>query len=415
MTREPIRMLFFVREPFPTFRPDVAVLFGQELLQRGHQIDFVMQSEASDASGRSCAWHGRTVWLAPTDPGTGLGHRLRRHWWALRNDLRSLRHVRADLYDAVQVRDKFVIAAVLAWLAPRRGLKFFYWLSFPEPESQLERVRAGTARYPLTSWVRGMLFAVLLYRWILPRCDHAFVQSEQMRRDLIARGIEARKLTSVPMGIAAAEAAAPRGDGASSAGEFTLAYLGTLNAQRRLEVLIDMLALLRQRGLAARLLLIGSGDDPGDQPRLERRAAELGMGAYIEFTGFLAREAALARVRTADVCLSPFFPTPVLRSTSPTKLVEYLALGLPVVANDHPEQRQVLKESGGGVCVPWSARHFARGVAWLAALSAGERQRMGECGREWVLSNRTYARIADELECKYRELLPAPAPATVRK
>ena len=162
-------------------------------------------------------------------------------------------------------------------------------------------------------------------------------------------------------------------------------------------------------------LLIGSGDDPGDQPRLERRAAELGMGAYIEFTGFLAREAALARVRTADVCLSPFFPTPVLRSTSPTKLVEYLALGLPVVANDHPEQRQVLKESGGGVCVPWSARHFARGVAWLAALSAGERQRMGECGREWVLSNRTYARIADELECKYRELLPAPAPATVRK
>ena len=411
MTREPIRLLFFVREPFPTFRPDVAVLFGHELLQRGHEIDFVMQSDTAGTSGGSCAWHGRTVWLAPTDPGTSLGHRLRRHWWALYNDLRALRHARADRYQAVQVRDKFLIAAVLAWLAPRRGLKFFYWLSFPEPESQLERVRADTARYPLTSWLRGMLFGVLLYRWILPRCDHAFVQSEQMRRDLIAHGIEACKLTPVPMGITAADVAAPRAYGTSSADELTLAYLGTLNAQRRLEILIDMLALLRQRGVAARLLLIGSGDDPDDEARLERRAAELGVSAYIEFTGFLPHEAALARVRTADICLSPFFPTPVLRSTSPTKLVEYLALGLPVVANDHPEQRQVLKESGGGVCVPWSARHFARGVAWLAALSADERLRMGERGREWVLGHRTYTRIADQLERKYRELLPAYASA----
>ena len=129
------------------------------------------------------------------------------------------------------------------------------------------------------------------------------------------------------------------------------------------------------------------------------------MRAHVEFAGLLPREMALARVRQADICLSPFFPTPVLRSTSPTKLVEYLALGIPVVANDHPEQRYVLKQSGGGLCVPWGARYFVRGVAWLAARTADERQRMGERGRQWVLTHRVYPRIADAVETKYLELL----------
>jgi glycosyltransferase involved in cell wall biosynthesis len=157
-----------------------------------------------------------------------------------------------------------------------------------------------------------------------------------------------------------------------------------------------------------RLLFIGGGDDADDRPRLERRAAALGIAEHVEITGFLRRELAIARVRSADICLSPFYPTPVLNSTSPTKLIEYLALGLPVVANDHPEQRHVLKDSGAGVCVPWGAKYFARGVAWLAVRGLAVRERMGESGRRWVLEHRTYARIADELERQYLKLLSVP-------
>jgi glycosyltransferase involved in cell wall biosynthesis len=97
-----------------------------------------------------------------------------------------------------------------------------------------------------------------------------------------------------------------------------------------------------------------------------------------------------------------------LNSTSPTKLIEYLALGLPVVANDHPEQRDVLKSSQAGVCVPWGARYFAKGVTWLAVRGPVVRERMGESGRRWVLAHRTYDRIADELEHQYLKLLSVP-------
>jgi len=405
-----IRMLYFVRESFPTFRPDIEVLFGCQLLCRGHQIDLVMQAERDTETPGPHPWHGRTVWVGPTDSRDSLLHRLRRQALALWHDLRSLNRAHVQSYQAVQVRDKFLIASALALVARRRGLKFFYWLSFPEPESNLERVRERRARYPLLTWVRGVVFSWLLYRWILPRCDHAFVQSEQMRHDVAAHGIDPQKLTPVPMGIAAADVRAARDPPASAAQPrlpLTLAYLGTLNTQRRLEVLVEMLALLHERGLAARLLFVGGGDEADDGPRLERRAAALGVLQHIEITGQLPRAAALARVQSADIGLSPFFPTAVLRSTSPTKLVEYLGLGLPVVANDHPEQRRVLADSRAGVCVPWGARYFARGVAWLAARGAAERLRMGESGRQWVLAHRTYERIADELECKYQELLAA--------
>jgi len=407
----PIRMLYFVRESFPTFRPDIEVLFGRELLCRGHQIDLVMQAERDTEHPGPHAWHGRTIWVGPTDSRDSLLHRLRRQALALWHDLRSLGRARAESYQAVQVRDKFLIASALALSARHRGLKFFYWLSYPEPESNLERVRERRARYPLLTFARGVLFSWLLYRWILPRCDHAFVQSEQMRRDVAAHGIDPEKLTPVPMGIAAADVRAARAPLANDAEAqhlpLTLAYLGTLNTQRRLEVLVDMLAVLHEQGIAARLLFVGAGDEADDRPRLERRARERGVLEHIEITGHLPREVALARVQGAEIGLSPFFPTAVLRSTSPTKLVEYLALGLPVVANDHPEQRRVLADSRAGVCVPWGARYFARGVAWLAARGAAERLRMGESGRQWVLAHRTYARIADELESKYLQLLAA--------
>jgi glycosyltransferase involved in cell wall biosynthesis len=409
MEQQVVRMLFFVRESFPTFRPDVEVLFGKELVSRGHEIDLVTQAASERETAGPHPWHGRIAWVGGTDCGDSAFHRARKQCLSFWHDFRSLRLLKGRHYDAVQVRDKFVIAAVMSLIARRRGLKFFYWLSFPEPESQLQRVREGTARFPLTSFCRAWLFHWLLYRLILPRCDHAFVQSAQMRDDLASHGIDPRKLTPVPMGISRSEVPPPNSQPRASGAPLMLIYLGTLNSQRRLEVLLEMLALLRRWGHDMRLTFIGGGDDPEDQPRLERRAAELGVAELVEITGALPRHVALLRAQSADIGLSPFFPTPVLRSTSPTKLVEYLALGLTVVANDHPEQRRVLKESEAGVCVPWGARHFARGVVWLASRTALQRQRMGECGRRWILEHRTYDHIADELEVEYRRLLLAPS------
>ncbi|MGH8209496.1 MAG: glycosyltransferase [Steroidobacteraceae bacterium] len=406
-TRRVIRLLFFTREPFPLRLVDVDILFGQELVGRGHLIDFVMLADASWDETSPAVWHGRPVYLGHAPRGTRLPGRVLREVLSLCHDVRHLVAASSRDYDAIQVRDKFLIGALGLCIARWRRMKFFFWLSFPYPQVDLQYARERRARWPALNYLRGVLSGWLLYRWILPGSDHAFVQSEQMKRELCARGIDPSKLTAVPMGVdlsdlPPATASARKG----GTGELVLGYLGALAAERRLPVLVDMLAELRQQGIDARLLLVGDAYVPEDVDSLRQRAARLEVAAYIEITGMLPRARALERIREAHIALSPIYPSEVFRVSSPTKLIEYLALQLPVVANDIPEQRNVLRESRAGICTPWGARHFARAVRWLLQRPR-EREQMGVRGRAWVEAHRNYARIADCVERRYVEVLSA--------
>ena len=122
------------------------------------------------------------------------------------------------------------------------------------------------------------------------------------------------------------------------------------------------------------------------------------------FRSFLKREIAWKYVHKADVCVSPFYPTPILNSTSPTKLVEYMAMGKPVVANDHPEQSNIITESKCGLCVPYEESAFAQAIVDLLSDPKMAHQ-MGLNGRSYIEKFRTYSTIADHVERQLIKLL----------
>lgn len=395
-----LRMLVITTDKYPPFRVDVSVLFGRELASRGFAIDWVLQSQDSCDRAYETPWAGCHAWVGATDLGLGRRHRIRKHWLGLKHDLTALRRARAESYDVIEVKDK-ILAAVPALRAAREsGASFVYWLSFPHPEASTYLAKIGAARYPLLYRLRGWFQFQLLYRYVLPRADHVFVQSEQMKRDLEGYGLDPRRMTSVPMGVEMAELATVH---AKTSLSTTIAYLGTLAGERRIDFLVRCLALVVRDVPDARLLLVGAGDRPGDTQALLDEAERLGVRYRVEITGFLPRLEALERVAGAAVCVSPFFPTPILNSTSPTKLVEYMALGRPVVANDHPEQRLVIAESGGGLCVPYEEAPFAEAIVQLLRDPARGND-MGARGREYVERERDYARIASKVENRFRAL-----------
>jgi glycosyltransferase involved in cell wall biosynthesis len=394
-----LRMIFLPRERFPTDRVRLTTLFGRELLARGHAIDMVMQARDSTVPVGPSTWFGREVFVGRTVDGTGPIRAIRRALLGLIHDLHNLVRADASRYEFVLVSDKYLVGAVALILARMRRQRFFFWLTYPYHDAQLSLGRDGIARSRFLALLRGHLTGNLLYRWIVPRSDHLFVQSERMARDFEARGVPRSKMTAIVTGIdleGVSPATGPAGRDRSR--ELTIGYLGTLVRQRRPEIMVDMLDELRRRGVTARLLLVGDGAHPADRAAIEKHARALGLSAQIEITGLLPRRTALERVKSADVCISPFRPSPALDVASPTKLVEYMALGIPVVANRHPDQSPVLKESRAGVCVPWGARHFARGVHWIVRRSDSELQHMSARGRQWVESHRSYSRIADEFE-----------------
>jgi glycosyltransferase involved in cell wall biosynthesis len=397
-----LRLLVVSSDTYPPFRVDVAVLFARELVGRGHRIDWILQSEAPCPRAYVTAWGGGQAWVGATDIGHSLFHRIRKHVFGVANDLRIFSRLRRGNYHAIEVKDKF-LAGIFAVIASRLfRTKFIYWLSYPYPEHYLECARDGTARYPLLYTVRGLCFKWLLYRLLLPAADHVFVQSEQMRQDVAAQGIATHKMTPIPMGADAAMTRVPdlsKQRTLMPPGTPCVLYLGTLDKVRRMDFLIRVFALVLQSVPAARLYMVGGGVHPSDQTLLEDEAARLGVSSSVVFVGPLPQAEALRYVQEADVCTTPIFPAPMLRAASPTKLVEYMAMGKPVVANDHPEQKRLLQASGGGYCVPYEEQAFAAAiVALLQDPQAAEL--MGRRGRSYVVEHRTYGVIADELEKK---------------
>ena len=398
-SRRDLRLLFVSSDLYPPSRVDVSILFADELAGRGNSIDWILQSEAQCDRSYATEYGGGTVWVGATDVGTSRWRRLRKHLRGIRNDFRIFRLLRRTAYDMIIVKDKFITGLFAMAVSKLRGVKFVFWLSFPFPEASLHRVAAGTARYPWLYWIRGTTFRYLLYRILLPAADHVFVQSEQMRIDIAREGVPREKMTAVPMGVPNDLVTLELGQSRSRipSNVRVVLYLGTMVKTRRLDFLIRVMAIVRQSVSDALLYMVGSGDDPSDQEMLVREAERLGMLDAIVFTGQLPRMEALQYVGEADVCVSPFYPTPILNSTSPTKLVEYMALGKAVVANDHPEQRLVIEESGAGYCVAYEEAPFARAVVDLLADPTAA-QRMGRAGRKYATSNRTYAAIADQVE-----------------
>jgi glycosyltransferase involved in cell wall biosynthesis len=400
----PVRVLAISSDTYPPQRVDVTVLFGEEIGGRGHQVDWILQSEQACAKPRLVPWHGGSVWVGPTDLGNSLLSRVHKHYLGILHDLSVLKLARRGAHDIILVKDKFASGLFALLVAKLLRRRFVFWLSYPFPESYLIRATDGTARYPFLYRIRGAFFWVALYKLLLPAADHIFVQSEQMRRDVAREGISAQKMTAVPMGIRAESAVGgvagePRQ--VIPANERCFLYLGTLIRVRRLDFLVRVLALVRARIDGAKLYFVGTGDDPADERLLRDEAARLGLTDAVILVGQLPQAQALRYVREADVCVSPFFPTPILNSASPTKLVEYMAMGKAVVANDHPEQRLLIEQSGGGYCVPWDEERFAAAIVDLMS-DASRAHEMGEHGRRYVLQHRAYGVIADVVE---RDLL----------
>lgn len=399
----PLRLLYVIDEPWPTFRPDITALFGKYLPRHGIASDIVTGGDASPRND-AVAWQGGMALLHRSQGGRAMQHVVK-----LWHNVRVMARCDRARYDAIQVRDMPLSAAIGFLIARYKRLPFFYWMSFPQSEGQVMRARARGIRAGMRYWfplVQGTVGQWLLYRFVLPRADHLFVQSEQMARDLVKRGIAPRRMTPVPMGVdlelTQAQRIAPSDD-ARLQQNTVLVYLGTLDRARSIDVLFQMLAIVRTQISAVVLVLAGDTEDMQHRAWLRAEAARAGVMASVIWTGWQPAIDALRYVRSAAIGLSPFPRGALLDSASPTKAIEYMALGLPVVVNDNPDQRQIVDEAGSGLCVELTANNFARAVLKLLG-DAPRRIAMGKAGQRYVMQHRGYDTLASRLAISYQKL-----------
>ncbi|MDN2711993.1 glycosyltransferase family 4 protein [Janthinobacterium sp. SUN118] len=401
-----LRLLQLVPEALPTFRVDVTTLFGDYLPRHGIECDLVGKPVLGALPDR-----GDGVRFARVRTSSAQGGRLRREGAFLFTCLRALLKANRANCDVIQVRDMVSIGLLALVIARIKGIPFVFWVSFLMCEARIARARAqlaahGGLRNRLILF-KGLLEERLLYRVVLPGAQHVFVQSAAMLEMMLEKGVPKSRLSAVPMGVdtqalAAAPVQAQRPDGWQHGP--LIAYLGTLDPSRQIERMVEALASVRASHPDARLLLIGSAGSPAETAALQARVDASGLGAAVRITGWLPSRQAWALLASADAAVS-YFPRGMIHDTcSPTKVLEYLALGMPVVANDNPDQVRVLKESGAGWLVDSSTPAMAQGLLDILADPAAARARAAS-GPAYIEAARSYRVIAAAVAAQYRRLL----------
>ena len=400
----PIRIIQFLPEPKTTFRADIAALFGRYLPRIGIECELIGAQERHSAVAPGAE-------SVATPPRTSA--RLKKmvsYWWRCWHVMAATDRAGCDV---IQVRDLVTLGLFSLCVARWKRIRFCYWMSFLMSEARIMQARARLderfSLFPCLVLARGMVEKAILYRLVLPHADHVFVQSDAMARYVMAQGIPADRISAVPMGVDTEQFSVHRLNAAASderargAGP-VLAYLGTLIAARHIETLIDTLQLLHVRWPKAKLLLIGSSDSVAGNRNLLDYAAQCGLADAVEVTGWLPTGQAWNLLDTADVALS-WIPRNLFHDmSSPTKLLEYLAAGIPCVANDIPDQMHVITQSQAGWLCNSDAESMATAVEEILNDPVAAKRRASN-GPAYIEQVRSYRVIAEAVATSYRNMV----------
>ncbi|WP_084723396.1 glycosyltransferase family 4 protein [Streptomonospora alba] len=184
-----------------------------------------------------------------------------------------------------------------------------------------------------------------------------------------------------------------------SPGTDRVVYLGHLSAARGAGELVEMGRLLRPHGV--RVEIIGAAD-PGIRPMLRDAHRE----EAVEWYGFVPNDQALRMISgaLAGVCLLQ--DTPNYRSSLPTKVVEYMAHGLPVVSTPNPAAVSLVNgrpEGDCGTVVPFGDASAAADAVLQLRSDAMLRERFSAAGHSiarsafhWPLQADPFVRQLEE-------------------
>ena len=174
--------------------------------------------------------------------------------------------------------------------------------------------------------------------------------------------------------------------------------VGTLRACKGFDDLLRAIALLRDRGRAARLEIVGEGED---RPALERLVAELRLGDRVHLPGYRPQEEIVPAYHRAAAVVLPAHHED--HFGIPNILIEGLAAGAPVVCTELPSLGELVEHGRSGLFVP--ERDPVRLAEAIAELldDPGRAEAMAAEGRRRVAERFDMQRTVDRLFEKFRE------------
>lgn len=222
----------------------------------------------------------------------------------------------------------------------------------------------------------------LIETWSLSGVDRMICVSNSLARYMKELGHDPNKISVVSNGVAPIEDLPPRNPPSAS---WTIGTMALFRPRKGTEVLLDALAILKQKDIRVKLRAVGPFETPEYESEIMNRVEALGIGNMIQWTGF--QTDVNDQLRKMDLFVLPSLYGEGL----PMVVLEAMANGVPVVASrveGIPEA--VRNDVDGLIFKPGDADDLANKLAMLV----GDRDRWVEMSKNSLAHQR--AELSDQ-------------------
>jgi colanic acid biosynthesis glycosyl transferase WcaI len=231
------------------------------------------------------------------------------------------------------------------WIARVKRLPFVFEVRDLWPES-LAAVGMGDADSVFHRALEKI--AGFLYR----NCQRVVVVTPAFKDHLIRHwGVAAERISVVENGVEADLFCAGPPDTALKSqlgadGKFVVGYIGTMGMAHGLGTLLEAAAKLRNSAPHISFLLVGEG---AEKERILAASRDL---ENVKVLGQQPREKIPDYIRACDVCLVSLKKTELFKTVIPTKMLEFMSCGRPVIVAVEGEARRIIEQAGAGLFIP---------------------------------------------------------------
>jgi len=170
---------------------------------------------------------------------------------------------------------------------------------------------------------------------------------------------------------------------------YLVGYVGNMSIQDGLDILVEVALHIKNLGRRdIHFTCVGGGSELA---KLRKMTQDMNLSDMVNFTGRIPDQELFEILSTADVCVNPDKPCQMNDISTMIKIMEYMALGKPIVQFDSKEGRFSANEASLYAEKEDTVKDFANKILWLLE-KPDERRRMGELGRR---------RVEKELAWKY--------------
>jgi len=378
------------------------------LVEDGYSVDVICPQGTKRDTEPYAEHQGVRIHRYPLTAATGgpSGY-AREYSLAIYHTLRIARRLhRASPFDVVHACNPPDLLFLVALALRRGGTRFLFDHHDLVPELFWSRFSGGP---------RALYYASrILERLTFHFCDAVISTNESYRSVAISRGKvpadRVRVVRSAP-DLSTFVPVSPNAE-LKKGKPYLACYLGVMGPQDGVDYALRAIAhLTHDLGRDdVHAVFMGSGDAFEDCVAL---AQDLGLNGQVEFTGRVPDLTVQEYLSTADVCLSPDPHNPLNDLSSMNKVVEYMAMGKPLISFDLKEARYTAQD-----CALYAGdndeKEFGRLIGELLDAPT-RREQMGEKGRARVAESLSWDVSRQNLLEAYQDLLNRPRRGLLRR